>query len=129
MKLPQYPIDEAEQLAQHFFIHHYHDRGMLKWQGFFLSDHTSALQRNQAKQPERLRAAQPPAELSQYLERAWQQQISVHIQLNILDENQRPLAVDGQVMGVNADRVVIKKVDRHYCQLPLNILRSVVSSN
>ncbi|KAA8433589.1 hypothetical protein FKV73_02675 [Weissella paramesenteroides] len=37
--------DEAlqEQLkrAAHFFEHDYQDRGMVKWQGFFLSDHTA----------------------------------------------------------------------------------------
>ncbi|WP_179394875.1 phage infection protein [Lacticaseibacillus absianus] len=31
-----------------FFAHEYVDRGMLKWQGFFLSDHTAALKRQAA---------------------------------------------------------------------------------
>ena len=26
--------------ASHFFKHDYHDRGMIKWQGYYLSDHT-----------------------------------------------------------------------------------------
>ena len=34
--------------VKHFFEHDYHDRGMMKWQGFYLSDHTAALnQQNQ----------------------------------------------------------------------------------
>lgn len=125
MKLPKYPTNEAEQLAQHFFIHRYYDRGMLKWQGFFLSDHTAALNWAQHKKPEELRAAQEASELSHLLMRAWQSQCLVHIQLNVLDEDHLPLTMDGQVVGVNNDRVVIQKQDHHYCQLPLTILRSV----
>lgn len=30
-------------VVNYFFEHDYHDRGMLKWQGFYLSDHTAAL--------------------------------------------------------------------------------------
>lgn len=30
-------------LVRQFFTNDYHDRGMKKWQGFFLSDHTSSL--------------------------------------------------------------------------------------
>ncbi|WP_056988830.1 hypothetical protein [Lacticaseibacillus camelliae] len=35
-------------LVADFFAHHYHDRGMKKWQGYYLSDHTAALKK-QAK--------------------------------------------------------------------------------
>ncbi|MBM7544914.1 hypothetical protein [Periweissella beninensis] len=31
--------------VKYFFEHDYHDRGMMKWQGFHLSDHTSALRK------------------------------------------------------------------------------------
>ncbi|WP_367341375.1 hypothetical protein [Limosilactobacillus sp.] len=127
MKVSQYPTKEAEQLAQHFFIHRYHDRGMLKWQGFFLSDHTAALNRAEKAKPEKLHKAQKATELNQRLMQAWQSQFLVHIQLNVLDENHHPLAVDGQVVGINSDRVVIQKPDHHYCQLPLTILRNVIS--
>ncbi|BAX68182.1 hypothetical protein [Latilactobacillus sakei] len=29
------------KLVTQFLKHDYHDRGMMKWQGFYLSDHTS----------------------------------------------------------------------------------------
>ncbi|USS91018.1 hypothetical protein [Fructilactobacillus carniphilus] len=32
-----------DRLAQQFFAHDYHDRGVQKWQGYFLSDHTQHL--------------------------------------------------------------------------------------
>ncbi|WP_125705038.1 phage infection protein [Lacticaseibacillus daqingensis] len=31
--------------TEQFFAHEYRDRGMVKWQGFYLSDHTAALKR------------------------------------------------------------------------------------
>ncbi|WP_430751214.1 hypothetical protein [Lactiplantibacillus plantarum] len=34
-------------IVKRFFEHDYHDRGLMKWQGFYLSDHTAAL--NQQK--------------------------------------------------------------------------------
>lgn len=39
MRIPKFSDQEAED----FFNHDYIDRGMIKWQGFYLSDHTSAL--------------------------------------------------------------------------------------
>ncbi|TFZ24236.1 hypothetical protein E2P76_15695 [Lactiplantibacillus plantarum] len=35
--------------VKHFFDHDYHDRGMVKWQGFYLSDHTAALHQQAAQ--------------------------------------------------------------------------------
>lgn len=35
--------DFSNQRVQQFFDHDYHDRGMVKWQGLYLSDHTAAL--------------------------------------------------------------------------------------
>lgn len=39
MRIPKF----SDQEAENFFNHDYIDRGMIKWQGFYLSDHTSAL--------------------------------------------------------------------------------------
>lgn len=33
-------------LVNQFLKYDYHDRGMMKWQGFYLSDHTSVLDKN-----------------------------------------------------------------------------------
>ena len=34
-----------DKTVQNFFDYYYHDRGMLKWQGFMLSDHVSAIRK------------------------------------------------------------------------------------
>ena len=39
-----------ERFAENFFKNYYHDRGMLKWQGFYLSDHLNALKKAKAAQ-------------------------------------------------------------------------------
>lgn len=38
---------EAEEIAQYFFTNDYKDRGILKWQGFFLSDHKNSLKKSE----------------------------------------------------------------------------------
>lgn len=37
--------DDFSTLVTNYFQHDYRERGIKKWQGFFLSDHTSALKR------------------------------------------------------------------------------------
>lgn len=37
--------DDFSTLVTNYFHHDYRERGIKKWQGFFLSDHTSALKR------------------------------------------------------------------------------------
>ncbi|AYF92174.1 hypothetical protein D7I45_01040 [Apilactobacillus bombintestini] len=33
------------EMVQNFFDYYYHDRGMIKWQGFMLSDHVSVIRK------------------------------------------------------------------------------------
>ena len=48
MKMEFYDDDEADKLATQFFKYYYHDRGKMKWGGFLLSEHTSALKKELA---------------------------------------------------------------------------------
>jgi hypothetical protein len=43
-----------ERFAENFFKNYYHDRGMLKWQGFYLSDHLNALKKAKAAQQKKV---------------------------------------------------------------------------
>lgn len=47
MMIKIYNDAEAEIVADRFFKYYYHDRGKMKWAGFFLSEHTAALRKNQ----------------------------------------------------------------------------------
>ncbi|MDT7015251.1 hypothetical protein, partial [Levilactobacillus namurensis] len=75
--------------VKHIFEHVYHDRGMVKWQGFYLSDHTAAL--NQQKQQlNEVYIKQPQQSLvviTQMLADAYQRQQPVTIQLKMVDQN------------------------------------------
>lgn len=38
-----YNDEEANKVAENFFKYYYHDRGKMKWGGYFLSEHRKAL--------------------------------------------------------------------------------------
>lgn len=102
-------IDD-DQLVQRFFEHDYRDRGILKWQGYYLSDHTAALKK-QAKQEAKKypgRAQQSLEEMSQLLSQAYANGQTVSIQLNNrdLDGHFLPDLV-GKVIGYEDDRVYL----------------------
>lgn len=102
-------IDD-DQLVQRFFEHDYRDRGILKWQGYYLSDHTAALKK-QAKQEAKkypARAQQSLEEMSQLLSQAYANGQTVSIQLNNrdLDGHFLPDLV-GKVIGYEDDRVYL----------------------
>ena len=39
----------SQKVVDQFFEHDYQDRGMTKWQGFYLSDHTVAIKKQRYK--------------------------------------------------------------------------------
>jgi len=102
-------IDD-DTLVQRFFDHDYQDRGVVKWQGFYLSDHTAALKK-QARQE----AIKHPAKTQQSLEEmsailsdAYANGKRVSIQLNTRNSNDE-FAPDltGQVVGYEDDAVYL----------------------
>lgn len=124
MHLHQVPDDE---FAQQFFQRDYQDRGMLKWGGFYLSDHTSALAKmHAAERAERPLPEQTAADVSERLAAAWHSHQPVHLQLNVMDENQRLQLADGLVAGVLDDRIVLTTPTGAYRTIPLTAIRCVV---
>lgn len=96
--------------VKHFFEHDYHGRGMMKWQGFYLSDHTAALnQQNQQLNAVYVpRPQQSLAELTQVLADAYQSQQLVTIQLKTVDQNNHHLPdITTLIHGYNANDIVI----------------------
>lgn len=127
MHLKRLPDDKT---ATAFFQHDYQDRGMLKWGGFYLSDHTSALAKmHAAEQIEAPLPEQDIAEVSQKLARAWHAKRSVHLQLNVMDDDQVLKLVDGIVCGINDDRIILRLASGRYRRLQLGEIRCVQSSS
>ena len=70
----------------YFFNHVYKDRGILKWQGMFLSEHTTELKRVEQLDQEVLRLPQQSQqEIAYYLERSMKHNKVLSVQLNSLD--------------------------------------------
>ena len=81
----------------------FQDRGMAKWAGFFLSEHSTALQTNQLSLEEiRLLSNQ---EIRHLLEQAYQQE--THLTLPTLQDN-RIAVYYGQVYTLSPSEVLIK---------------------
>ncbi len=77
----KYP-DYDPKIVQDFFDNHYVDRGMLKWQGYYLSDHTSALNKEAEEKQRHFepKPLQSMAEISQRLATAYANIYRVSIQ-------------------------------------------------
>lgn len=97
----------------------FQDRGMAKWAGFFLSEHSTALQTNQLSLEElRLLSNQ---EIRHLLEQAYQQETP--LSLSTLQDN-RIAVYYGQVYTLSPSEVLIKN-SQHYHSLLLSTIFSI----
>ena len=97
----------------------FQDRGMAKWAGFFLSEHSTALQTNQLSLEElRLLSNQ---EIRHLLEQAYQQETP--LSLSTLQDNQVAVYY-GQVYTLSPSEVLIKN-GQHYHSLLLSTIFSI----
>lgn len=98
------------KIVDNFFKNDYYDRGMVKWQGFYLSDHTAALNKEDAalKQKFQYRPQQTLETITTILAAAYSRQHEVTIQLNQLDCNHINMPVITTLIhGYNANDIVI----------------------
>lgn len=98
---------EFDQRVTDFFAH-YQDRGMKKWAGFFLSDHTAMINKEIRQKSVPDRAEMSREECGKVLGAAFGSQRPVAVQLKEVDENgDRPEEIVGFVRGYAEDKVVI----------------------
>lgn len=98
---------EFDQRVTDFFAH-YQDRGMRKWAGFFLSDHTAMINKETRQKSVPDRAEMSREECGKVLGAAFGNQQLVAVQLKEVDENgDRPEEIVGFVRGYAEDKVVI----------------------
>lgn len=122
------PIDRVsdDQMAQWFFNHDYEDRGMLKWQGFFLSDHTSAVKKDKTSQAhEIIKPQQSNQEMMGILFKAWRYYYRVHVQLLELSHGECINSIDGIVFQLNESRILIQVDGQHKHTWNIGDLRNV----
>ncbi|MBK4779026.1 hypothetical protein [Streptococcus lactarius] len=89
----------------------FQDRGMAKWAGFFLSEHTTALQTKEIDRSQLY--VLPLSEQIQLLEQAFQQQTTISI--TTLESNQFS-TYTGSIHTLSASELLLKSED-HYHRL------------
>ena len=117
--------EEAEARAARFFRNDYHDRGMLKWQGFFLSDHTSALKKEAAQPVPDLRPEMNQSEIGRILNDSWESCTKVSIQLNQVNGNAVPVEIHGYVKGYQDDKICLS-VKGNVQMISVDAIRNVL---
>lgn len=112
------PMDNQDKLnyqlinAAHFFQNDYQDRGMVKWQGYFLSDHTEDVGKYSKNRLDNVKRQDyeemSEKAISQYLLKAFDQHFRVTIQLrNHNKEGISSPLYHGQVLGFQDNSVVL----------------------
>lgn len=98
------------RVTAQYFKYDYHDRGMLRWNGFYLSDHQSALKARK----QTLATTYPPRPqqsldvIGALLADAYAQGIEVSIQTKECDESGVHFPDNvGHVSGYNSDNIVV----------------------
>lgn len=94
------------------FLNQYQDRGMMKWQGFYLSDHTASLQKvdrnDQLKLNRSHSEKMETEEIEQVINTAVVKKLPVKIERNVQDKDGylAPF-IEGKIEGYYLDKLVI----------------------
>ncbi len=120
---------QADSMATHFFKYDYHDRGMLKWQGFFLSDHQAALRRRHDRHPLPLSPQEPLTTISTKLFDYWQSKQLVVLQMKTFDLNRQPLSYSGIIRGFTGPHVWLDQDRRQLTRLEIDDIRAVIGKS
>ena len=91
-------------------MNHYQDRGMKKWQGFFLSEHAEQLATKEIEVE--VLQEQSDDEKSRYIYDAWRKKLPILVQLNMRSTSGVPYQFHGKVEGLLDNRIVFQKDGR-----------------
>lgn len=92
------------------FFRNYKDRGMVKWAGFYLSDHVQKMDKKRKYDSiiEIKKSEMSTEEISKVLMKAFAEFKEVTIQLSILnDQGELLRSIKGHVLGVDGESVAI----------------------
>ncbi|KRL27707.1 hypothetical protein FD27_GL000447 [Limosilactobacillus frumenti DSM 13145] len=120
---------QANFMATHFFKYDYHDRGMLKWQGFFLSDHQAALHRRNNHHQIPIYPQESLTTISTKLFDYWQSKQTVVLQMDTLDLDQHPLSYSGIICGFTGSQIWLDQGRKMLTQLEITDIRAVVEKS
>lgn len=92
------------------FFRHYQDRGMQKWGGFYLSDHTAQIKKKRRQEQEYFPSQKTMSlqAVGQVLSQAFRQQLPVRLQLKQLDQDGYfQQDISGLVEGYDQEDIII----------------------
>ncbi|GAK31645.1 hypothetical protein WOSG25_120370 [Weissella oryzae SG25] len=106
----------AYQKAQTFFEERYYDRGMVKWLGYYLSDHTEQIAKEQAYNTQikarSWQTAMTEIEITALLFKAYRQRLKVDLQVKLQSiDGTLPALVSGIVQGYDENNFVFIGTD------------------
>ncbi|KRN33521.1 hypothetical protein [Weissella halotolerans] len=104
----------AIERAKHFFERDYQDRGMVKWQGYYLSDHTEDVQAYSAKRQASLTTPLMPemeiGQVASLLFKAYKNKLVVLYQEKTQDiQGTVPPLQVSKVLGYVDDKIVFER--------------------
>lgn len=98
------------------FLSEYQDRSMLKWQGFYLSDHTAKLNQDQEQAKARLQhqhlasAQMSEAQITQIINQVVMKHLTVKVEPAIVNSDLiANYCIQGKIMGCFQDYIIIGK--------------------
>lgn len=104
-------MSDFDQVVDDFFKN-YQDRGMKKWTGFFLSDHTLKINKDIAKRQKvyHKKTTMSEQEISTILLKAFANHYYVKVQLKELDENGNfKKDICGFIEGCSGQKIIISR--------------------
>ncbi|EOH75375.1 MULTISPECIES: hypothetical protein [Enterococcus] len=106
----------------------YQDRGMMKWIGFYLSDHTAVLDK-ESKERNRIndeKEQMTVEEIGETLQRAYLQNKRIAIQLEALDSEGNFLDdLVGKIVGQREERIYLNEEERGMLHLEIEQIHHV----
>lgn len=98
--------------AAYFFAHDYHKRGMVKWQGYFLSDHTEHVKKKAAEEKGAMQRERMPEmaliDITNILMHAYANTQTVHVQTSSKSNSGViPPIIEGPVKGYTDKGVIV----------------------
>lgn len=105
-----YKYSFTENDVQNFFDHYYVDRGVMKWQGFMLSDHIAALnnEKMESLTPNKVRPQMSREKISDAINTAIVKHKKISVQINEIDvDGNHTKEVSGYVEGSFEDNLCL----------------------
>lgn len=102
--------------AAYFFAHDYHERGMVKWQGYFLSDHTEDVKKKAAEEKAAMQRQRMPEmaliDITNILMHAYADTQTVRVQTNSKSNSGViPPIIEGPVKGYTDKGVIVGEAE------------------